>query len=79
MGRSIGPVTNVMENLRMELPLDRLSPLNMNQSKVFVIGSQDESVEGNRNIICTSRDSRNIRVYHSRIGNLVVNKDVSNP
>ena len=39
IGGSVGPVTNVLENLRVELPLNSLSPLNMNQSKVFVIGS----------------------------------------
>ena len=49
------------------------------QFKVLVIGSQDESVEGNRNIICTSRDSRNIRGNHSRIGTLGVNKEVLSP
>ena len=41
-----------------------------------MIGLKDESVESNRKIICTSRDSRNIRGDHSRIGNLGVNKDV---
>ena len=41
-----------------------------------MIGSHDESVEGNRNIICTSRDSRNIRGNHSRIWTPGVNKYV---
>ena len=50
------------------------SQLNMFQSKALVIVSQDESVEGNRNIICTSRDSRKIRRNHIRIGTPVVNK-----
>ena len=39
VGGSIGPITNVLENSRMELPLNSLSPLNTNQSKAFVIGS----------------------------------------
>ena len=53
--------------------------LNTFQSKVFVIGSQDESVEGNRKIIFTSRHSRNIREDHSRIGTPGVNKEVWSP
>ena len=40
---------------------------------MLVIGLQDESVEGNRKIICTSLDSRNIRGNHSRIGTPGVN------
>ena len=48
----------------------------MLQSEAFVIGPQDESLESNRNIICTSRDSRNIRGDHSRIGTPGVNEDV---
>ena len=31
IGGSIGPVTNVLENSRVELPLDSLSSLNTNQ------------------------------------------------
>ena len=40
-----------------------------------MIGQQEESVESNRNIICTSHDSRNIRGNHSRIENPGVNGD----
>ena len=40
IGGRIGTVTNFLENLRVELPLDSLSPLNTNKSKAFVIGSQ---------------------------------------
>ena len=39
IGGRIGPITNVLENSRVELPLNSLSPLNTNQSKAFVIGS----------------------------------------
>ena len=55
------------------------SPLNMFQSKAFVIGSQHESVGGNRNIIWTLIDRRNSTGNHSRIGNPGVNKDVFCP
>ena len=41
-----------------------------------MIGPQDESVEINRKIICTSSDSRNIRGDHTRIETPVVNGDV---
>ena len=44
IGGRIGPVTNFLENLRVELPLENLSPLNTNELKAFVIGSQFESV-----------------------------------
>ena len=44
-----------------------------------MIGSQDESVEGNRNIICTSRDSRTIEGDHSEIDTPGVNKEVLSP
>ena len=54
-------------------------PLNTNQSKAFVIGSQCESMGGNRNIICTSLGSRNSMGNHSRIGTLGVNKDIFSP
>ena len=55
------------------------SPLNTFQCKAFVSGSQDEGVGGNRNIICTLRDSRNSMGNYSRIGTLGVNKDVFSP
>ena len=51
----------------------------MFQSKASMIGSQDESVEGNRKIICTSRDSRNLRGDHIRIETPGVNKEVWSP
>ena len=44
-----------------------------------MIGSQDESMESNRKIICTSRDSRNIRGNHTKIKTPGVNKDVVSP
>ena len=55
------------------------SQLNKFQSKTFVIGSQYESVGGNRNIICPSRDIRNSMGNHSRIGTPGVNKEVFSP
>ena len=54
-------------------------PLNTFQSKAYVIGSQGKSMGGNRNIIFTSRDSRNSMGNHSRIGTAGVNKDVFGP
>ena len=50
-------ITHVLTNSREQLSMTSLSPLNMNQSKTFVIGSQDEIVGGNMNITCTSLDS----------------------
>ena len=77
IGGHIGPITNVLENSCVELPLDNLSPLNTNQSKAFMIGSQCESMGVNRNILnCTSPDSRNIRKNNSRIGTPGVNKGI---
>ena len=38
IGGGIGPVTNALENSRMELSLNSLSLLNTNTSKAFVIG-----------------------------------------
>ena len=55
------------------------SPLNTFQSKALVIGSQDESVGGNRNIICTSLDIRNSMGNHSRIYTPGLNKDIFSP
>ena len=57
----IGPITNVLDNVRVELSLNRLSPLNTNTLKTFVIGSACKSVGFNRNITnCTLPDSRTI-------------------
>ena len=79
IGGRIGPVTNVLENLRVELSLNSLSPINMNTSKEFVIGSSCKSVGVNRNILnCTSPD-RTIRRNHSRIGTPGVNEGVFSP
>ena len=45
-----------------------------------MIGPQDESVESNRKIICTSSDIRNIRGDHSiRIETIGVNKYIWSP
>ena len=58
IGGRIGPVTNVLENSRVEIPLNSLSPLNTNTLKAFVIGSACKSVGVNRNILnCTLPDS----------------------
>ena len=51
IGGCIGPVTNVLENLCVDLPLNRLFPLNTNTLKAFVIGSECKSVGVNRNIL----------------------------
>ena len=72
-------VTNVLKNSSEQLLMTSSSPLNTVQSNAFVIGSHDKSVEGNRNILCTSCDSRNSRGDHSMIGTLGVNKDVFSP
>ena len=80
IGGSIRPVTNVLDDSRVELPLDSLSPLNTNQSKAFVFGSQFKSVGVNRNILnCTSLDSRNIWQNNSWIGTPRVNKGIFSP
>ena len=55
------------------------SPLNMFQSKAFMIGLQDKIMGVNRNVLCTSRDSRNSMGNHSRIGTPGVHKDVFSP
>ena len=46
IGRGIGNylVMNILENLRVELSLNSLSPLNMNTSRSFVSGSACKSV-----------------------------------
>ena len=65
---SMNLVTNVLTNSSEQLFNKNSSRLNTFQSKAFVIGSQDEIVEGNRNIILMSCDSRNRMGIHSRIG-----------
>ena len=69
-------VTHGLTNSSEQLSMMSSSPLITFQSKPFVIGSQDKSAGGNRNSICTSRDSRNSMGNHSRIGTPVVNKDI---
>ena len=77
IGGCIGPVKNILKNSRVELPLNSLSPLNTNQSKAFVIGSQCKSVGDNRNILnCTSPDSRTIQLNNSWIGTPPVNEGI---
>ena len=71
---------NVLENSRVKILLDSLSPLNTNQSKAFVIGLQYVSVGVNSNILnCTSPNSRNIRRNNSRIGTSGVNECIFSP
>ena len=78
IGGSIGPVTHFLENFRVEISFNILSPLNTNTSKAFMIGSAFNSVGVNRNILyCTSPD-RTIRNY-SRIGTPGVNEGVFSP
>ena len=78
IGGSIGPVTHFLENFRVEISFNILSPLNTNTSKAFMIGSAFNSVGVNRNILyCTSPD-RTSRNY-SRIGTPGVNEGVFSP
>ena len=72
-------ITNALTNSSEQLSLTISSPLNTFQSKAFVVGLQDESVGGNRNIICTSLDSRNSMGNHSSIGTPGANKDIFSP
>ena len=69
-------VTNVRENLRVELSLKILSPLNAIRSKAIVTGAACNSAEVDRNIrkICTP-DDKNIS-NPSRIGTPGVNIEV---
>ena len=67
-------VTNVLTNSSEQLFNTNSSRLNTFQSEAFVIGLQDDSVKGNMRIIFTSRDSRNSRGNHSRIGTPGVNE-----
>ena len=66
-------VKNVLENLRVEISLNRLSLLNMNMSKAFVVGSPCKSVGVDRNTLNFTSPDRTIR-NHSRIGTPGVNK-----
>ena len=69
-------VAHVLINSSKQLYMTILSPLNTFQSKAFVVGSQDESVGGNSNIIFSSCDSRNSMGNHNRIGTQGVNKNI---
>ena len=71
-------VTNVLENLRVELYLNSLSPLNTSRSKAFVIGSACKSMEVNRNTLNCTLPDRTIQ-NHSRIGTPGVNEGVFSP
>ena len=69
------PVTNVLENSRVELSLNSLSPLNRNTSKAFVIGLACKSVGIDSNTLnCTPPDRKTQN--HSRIGTPGVNLGV---
>ena len=72
-------VTNVQENLRVELSLKSLSPLNTITSKVIVIGADCNSAQVDRNIqkICTPDDSH--MSYPSRVGTTGFNVGVFSP
>ena len=65
-------VTNVLDNLRVELSLNSLSPLNMNTLKAFMIGLSCKSVWVNRNTLNCMSPDRTI-FNHSRIGTPGVN------
>ena len=71
-------VTNVLENLRVELSVNILSPLNTNMSKVFVVCSACKSVEADRNTLNCTPPDRTIR-NHSRIGTPGGNEGVFSP
>ena len=49
-------VTHVLKNSIEQLSMKSSSLINTNQSNAIMIGSQCESVGGNRNIICTLLD-----------------------
>ena len=71
-------VSNVLENSRVDLSLNSLSPLNMNTLKVFMIGSAFKSVGVDRSTIsCTPPDRTTWN--HSRIGTPGVNEGVFIP
>ena len=60
-------VKNFLENLRVELSLNILSPLNTNMSKAFMIGAACKSVGVDENTLNCTPPDRTIR-NHSRIG-----------
>ena len=71
-------VTNILENLGMELSLNSLSPLNTNMSKAFVIGLACKTVGVNRNTLNCMSPDRTIR-NHSRIDTPGDNEGVFSP
>ena len=71
-------VTNVLENSRVELSLNSLSPLNTNVSKAFVIGLACKSVRVDRSTLNCTSPERTLQ-NHSRIGTLGVNEGVFSP
>ena len=68
-------VTKVLTNSSEQLSMKSLSPLNMYQSKKFMIGSACDSVGVDRNIVFSSQSVGN----HSRIGTPGVNKYIFSP
>ena len=76
----INLVTNVLTNFSEILFDTNTFQLNILQSEAFAIGPQDESMESNRKIICTSSDIRNIRGNHiSSIETPGVNEEIWSP
>ena len=71
-------VMNVQDNLRVELSLNSLSPLNTVMSKAIVIGSSFKSVEVDRNTLSCTPPYRTVR-NHSRIGTPAVHEGVFSP
>ena len=71
-------VTNVLENSRVELSFNILSPLNTNTPNAFVIGLTCKSVGVDWNTINCTLPDRTIR-NHSRVGTPGVNEGVFSP
>ena len=71
-------VTNFQENSRMELSINRLSPLNTDTSKAIVISLEYKSAGVDRNTLSCTPSDRTIW-NHSRIGTPGVNKGVFSP
>ena len=71
-------IMNVLENSRVELSLNSLSPLNTNTSNLFVIGLACKSVGVDKNNLNCTPPDRTIR-NHSRIGTPGVNEGVFSP
>ena len=69
-------VTNVQENLRMDLSLNSLSLLNTNTSEAIVIGWACKSAEVDRNTLKMCMPPDRTTRSHSRIGTPAVNEGV---